>query len=582
MLTTYCTTLAMLLPVGSTPSISDYILFDYRDSISGTANLQAYHTWLIDWCASHPPPRLVLYVSSPCSPLAGAFGEFYDPTASKDDTATAVNFVDFLVDLKAAVPSVDVECFISNGSYPDNSATSPCWSATTTTKPTLPLPTDWSGLPLFLDWMDAIVSNPDLSSAAPVGMAMDPEFEGAIPSNLCTAAQGSTVIYQQLIDYIDAWRVLNGHQSIRSGMTFQVDTATFSVINVSDWPLTTEMTGMLPSTSPELDCQLNGAAYPPWRTSSDTAPLLDTVYMQVYVGSLCSGGTISTASTFWRWQNEHGCQVGVTPVPRTPAEAAESLYLNMVQKAGSPGPGTIKVVDAGLRDDGSYLSFTGTNTLFGDWAQYSRVRCTKPDGSTLPSVAQWKLKGIDSDTTATGYGMHESTDGASLPYTYTELLFNWQSPAVSTALTNRVVFMFSAEKEPWYPFFGWWTLQNFLQFTADFAGWVDGSDADHAIYLDAAGAPLSMPMPFCLYSLKQACDSWGIGTYPGSSSNGTACAANLAGTSTVGMESLLLMLTGWGTPMADIDGSNDSSAADIHLLLSVWGQSCESPDLSCP
>ena len=59
---------------------SGRVIWDYRDSAPAKVSLIDHHTWLLDYCRSQAPARLVLYVTTPAIPSHG-YCDFYDPIA---------------------------------------------------------------------------------------------------------------------------------------------------------------------------------------------------------------------------------------------------------------------------------------------------------------------------------------------------------------------------------------------------------------------------------------------------------------------------------------------------------------------
>ena len=547
-------------------SISDVALWDYRDTAPSEVTLPNYHAWLLQWCKDNPPTRLVLYVSSPC--VGDSFASFYDPTAAPTSGSIPTTFVDFLADLATASPTVEVELMMDRSAFPEGGASTPCWSGVASSHPSLPLPTAWSNLPLALDWVGDLLANPALASGPLRGITLDPELGTSTPGSTCVAIgnHATSISYQQVIDWVDAWKYANGHTTFRAGMTFEVDSPTFTKLNVSDFPMSSELAGLVAAGSPELTCRLSSGT-PNWRPGT-TAPLLQTAYMQVYVA--CGSGPqgITQAGSFWRWQTEDGCETGAAPTPRSATEAADALRLNMTQSPGSLGPGTLMAAAAG-----GTVTWTGVDTLFTEWPEYTRVAAVQSDGSTIPSAAEggkWTFQTATSDTAATGYGPQVGTSGAQLPYRYSELLMNWQVPYITSAMTQRVWPMFSAEKDTLLPFFGYWTEQEFLAFLDAFAAATDGSDADHAIYMSDASTPLAAPPNWGLYDLRQICDSWGVATYPSSSSGQCPGDYNFSGS--VDVTDLLHLLQYWGTSGADLNSDGQTNAVDLGTLLGNFGE----------
>ena len=552
-------TLSPIHAAWAATTLEDVAMWDYRGTSPGSVTLSAYHGWLASYCSTTPPNRLVLYVSSPC--LDTEFGTFYDPNALPSGDGDPTTFVDFLVSLHGVAPNVEVEVLLDRSSFPASGASAPCWSGGTATQhPTLPLPTEWTNLPLAMDWLGALASNAGVPAGVLAGVTIDPEVSGTNAPGSSCAAPGSHAVsmsYQQVADWVDAWKHLNGHTDLRQGMTFEVDSANMARLNVATFPLETSLQSVLASGSPELDCRLDGSGYPSWR-SGDSTPILQSCYLQVYV--VCGEdhqGQILQAASFWRWQTEGGCDASVTASPRTAADAADSLVLNMTQQAGSPGPGTVEVATG--------VQVSGVGTRFLDWAPYTRLSATKADGTVLPTSGQWKIDTLTSDTVASGYGSSETTGGAQLPYHYSELVMNWHYPYVTADMAGRIWPMFSVNKTTLAPFFG---------FLFAFAAAADGSSYAQSVYSADGTTGVPLPPNWGVYDLQLACDNWGIGDYPSSNSVSDACAVDLDANGYVEIGDLLLLLEWWGTPAADLNGSGVSDADDVLMLLSVWGETC--------
>ena len=592
--------LAATTAVSAGTTLSDVVMWDYRETAPSHTPLSDYHAWLLTWIAANPPPRLVLYVTSPC--IGPPYSTFYDPTASPTTDAKPANFVDFLADLHQANPTVEIEVLVDRSSFPASGASTPCWGQPASTHPHLFLPSEWDALPLIMDWFGELLSNTAISAGPIAGITFDPEVSATnIPGNSCevgaccigqsctlttyagcsgdwygegTDCTGTTcnsppipdphhavaISYQQVIDWVDAWKYSNGCEDKRTGMAFEVDSTNMTRVNVSGFPLSSSLQSVLAATSPELHCQLTTGGFPEWRPSTPQS-LLQSAYLEVYVD--CARQThppqILQASSFWRWQSEHGCDDSQTPVARTPAEAATSLQLTMTQQAGSPGPGTLEVSTSG-----QVVTFGGIGTRFLDWADYTRVTAIGTSGSPVPPTGQWTFTSAASNTAATGHGSAAETSGQHLDYLYTELVMNWMYPYVNSGMASRIYPMFSARAEKVQPFFGVWTDTEFLAFLDAFAAATDGSDLAHAIYTNNGTTPVASPANWAMYDLRLVCDNWGLHDYPGSASYAAACAADLDGDGLVGILDLLQLLEDWGT----------TDASDLQSLISVWQMPC--------
>lgn len=572
--------------VSAQTTIHDLVMWDYRGTSPSHKPLPDYHEWLLEYCKTNTPERLVLYVSSPC--IDTDFETFYDPEATASTATPPPDFISFLDQLKkqSETSNLDVEILFDRSSFPMTGPSAACWTGSASSQPSLPLPPQWSGLALGLDWYGDVLANASLAANPIVGLTIDPEVDN---SNHTTAIPGSTcvepvpdkyrvqTIYQQLIDYVDNWRVLNGHQAKTSGMALEVDSSSFAKINASDFPMSAELMGLVNvNASFELNnCRLSNG-YPSWRPNVPS-PLLDRVYLEVYVA--CSRDrqtqTIYQAGSFWRWQNDNGCEDGHVSSSRSPASAAEALRLNMTQLPGSPGPGQLAAKETSATPN--HIEFEGTDTMFLNWEDYTRVCAVNANGSTTPSAAfggAWKFRVSpqNTNTSAFGYGPHLDTAGQSLPYRYSELVMDWRSPKITSEMASRICLVFSAERNVLLPFFGYWDLADFYSFIDALKVQTDGSDADHSIYQDMNGNPLAAAPNWGIYDLQTALTAWpSLGSYPAAELD---CLGDINLDRRVDLDDILLMIHLWGMAGGDANGDDQTDVEDLLVILANFDQEC--------
>ena len=176
--------LAATTAVSAGTTLSDVVMWDYRETAPSHTPLSDYHAWLLTWIAANPPPRLVLYVTSPC--IGPPYSTFYDPTASPTTDAKPANFDDFLADLHQANPTEEIEVLVDRSSFPASGASTPCWGQPASTHPHLFLPSEWDALPLIMDWFGELLSNTAISAGPIAGITFDPEVSATnIPGNSC-------------------------------------------------------------------------------------------------------------------------------------------------------------------------------------------------------------------------------------------------------------------------------------------------------------------------------------------------------------------------------------------------------------
>ena len=566
-------------------TIHDLVMWDYRNTSPSHTPLPDYHEWLLGYCKINTPERLVLYVSSPC--IDTDFGTFYDPDATASAATPPPNFISFLDQLKkqSETSSLDVEILFDRSSFPMTGPSTACWTGSASSHPSLPLPPQWSGLALGLDWYGDVLGNASLVANPISGLTIDPELNKnathpGVPGATCIAVPDKYRVqtsYQQLIDYVDNWRVLNGHQGKTSGMALEVDSSGFAKINASDFPMSTELMELVnANASFELNhCRLSNQ-YPAWRPNV-ASPLLDRVYLEVYVGCDRNKHTqaIYQASSFWRWQSSDGCDDGQVPTPRSPASAAEALRLNMTQLPGSPGPGQLVAKETSATPN--HIKFTGTDTMFLNWADYTRVCAVNTNGSTIPTAAfggAWKFRvsAQNTNTSAFGSGPHVDTAGQSLPYRYSELVMDWKYPKMTAAMASRICLVFSAEKNVLLPFFGYWDLSEFYAFIDEFQLQTNASDADHSIYQAMNGDPLAAPPNWGIYDLQTAVTAWPVlGVYPTAELD---CRGDINLDRRVDLDDLLLLVHLWGMVGGDANDDDQTDVEDLLIILANFNQVC--------
>ena len=87
--------------VSAQTTIHDLVMWDYRGTSPSHKPLPDYHEWLLEYCKTNTPERLVLYVSSPC--IDTDFETFYDPEAT---ASTAMRTGSTICDVYCSVLSV--------------------------------------------------------------------------------------------------------------------------------------------------------------------------------------------------------------------------------------------------------------------------------------------------------------------------------------------------------------------------------------------------------------------------------------------------------------------------------------------
>lgn len=608
------------------------VIWDYREH--GATTLSAYHHWLVGYCQSHPPKRLVLYVTDPTQDAQ--FCPFYDPTAAPDTTATSMNLAGFITclhDLNTQ-PPIEVEMMIDRESFHATAPVGTCggWtraagdaSVGSITPPALAA--DWVGLPYAMEWYKDLLANTAVVQAGLVkGITLDPEFHA--PQGQLSGERA----YLASMIWMDMFFVANQITDQRVGITVGVDAHTFAKVLVSDYPFYTE--SEYPSASPldishvfwkckegcstpdsslcQYACDLytyiqsNGGAAPSGELNyrpGTTDPLVDSVYMQVYYG--CDMQTSPIGLGYWQWMCKDGCS-STTPSPRdaiapwttVPQTSANLLAGGLLREPNLPGPANALVTataNATLKDPDDCAGpaggavLVGTNTDFRLWPDQGRVQLVGPNGpvpgsewkifypwsSPLPPEACGELWPQTDETHISVCGPRVS-EQTPLPYKITELVMFYPVPGVTDAMASRFWFMFSAEKDENLPMFGYWNWADFNTFLSEFDTLATGSKMPFAD-IQTPQQPIPFPSQYAIYDLKHACTNWGTDFWSGpvhpASDLVPECAGDFDGSGAVDGGDLGALLAAWDSVDLTIDLTGDHmvGGADLGMLLSLWG-----------
>ena len=583
---TMCTTTA-----AAGTSLNDFVLWDYRDGAPvavgnpDTVSLPDYHQWLLTYLQSHPPPRLVLYVTDPCHPDPdGSKGwkDFYDPTAGETTATGDLTFIGFLKQANALVS--DVSVFISWASFPPANPANrddppdpmnACWGGSPSGEHMEPswLPAQFERLPNAMGWLEALMSNATLSGSNPVqSFCLDPEGSGGTPA------------YLQLLLWLDKYQSTIASAAVQAldiemTLGFEAHTVTKVLVAelpapvgaaVSNWPadLWTVAQDNTDLSSYATLLSAN-AGQLPWRTT--TKPLLQRAALQVYSACIDPRTPGESTSAFWRWMtsnNDCACGPGSTYTLRPATDIAASLVNVMQRVPDACGDGTIAAVA-----NGSGADLTGTGSFMPYMEGYSRLMLETSSGGTIPATGEWKyVEGTPPQADAmTVTGPSEGSGGQSLNYRFTEISIDFRAPPMTVQSPDRITLLFSVEKTDLYPFFGWGNATSFYAFIDAFHAGTQATDPASTVYEGQSGG---LPVPvtaFGLYDLKQLCDNWGIAHYAGV--GGSQCMGDLDESGAVGSADLLLLLDDWGTsaPAADLDGNGMVDVLDLIALLRAWG-----------
>jgi len=563
-----------------TPNLDGLVMWDYREG-SSCANsplgLSGYHDWLLTYLARNSPSRLVLYVTDPQQ--TSEDGIFYDPTAAP--TTSPLNFVGFLKAVAALPKHPDIEVIIDRSSYlaPGGCAVvcQPVagWQPPLTNPPAcIKLPESWQKLPLALSWFTTLCNNSEVAAAGVLkGITIDPELTHS-PS----CGDTGSIAYQNIVCWLDwAKRQSTLTQSLRIGLTVEVDAHTFAKLNTMTFPAPVGMSGVMncSGVSPDTLCGMLVNGFPSWRAadSHQADPLLDSVYMQAYVA--CATGTTPSNSAYYRWMAQNGC-TGVTPTPVDATTSAAMFGKSLIGIPYAPGTGTITITATNPATQNQFgsneMNLNGVGTDFTLLEEFTRI--STPTGTDV-----WKLEGTSSASTSNPatasaglvYGSQAILQTPS-PWVFTELPMNWQVPPVSVESPQRIFFLFSAEHTQALPFMGYWTLENFQNFFSQASSNLNTS-SQMSIYQTDSGAGIGVPKTnYGIYSLKQACNAWpSLGAYPGGEcAVSTTMQGDFDGNGRVDHADLVMLLMMLGTPEGDLDGDGDTTFGDLSLLLLLF------------
>ena len=565
---------------------SSRLIWDYRDTAPSKVSLVDYHVWLLDYCRSQTPERLVLYVSSP-QIADQTFCDFYDPTAASRTGATDLNLVGFLATMstESDLQGIEVELLADSSSFnPANDTPCGGWTPNpaaptvgSITAPTLPsrgwgpctgCAADRTAMGLLLDWFGTLAAQPDVAGGSLKGLVIDPES---------SRNPGGNDFYVQLAIWMDMSRTATASmRNMRLGLTVGVESHTFGKLVNTDFPVPASYNATsYPATYLGSDRRLT-------YRSSDASPLVDSVYLQVYDECIVKSGRLLPGS-FYQWMCSGGADSGIAPTPIAPVApwstgaetAANILAATLRRRPEQPGPGTITATaDAGVPNpvggNPGGADLVGSGTRFTLWPPFARMQLV--DGATrIPgSPASWNLmNAATSDISAQVNGLQAS--GGPFPYRYTELSIDYGAPTVVADQVDRFWFLFSAEKTTDTPFFGYWDYADFESFLTEFDATT--RTAGNAPFVSASGGAILKPLQVGIYSLFEASRSWGADFYGTPYPKSTFLRGDLDEDGRVGGRDVGRILSMWGTGdlLADLNRDGLVDELDLESLFRSWG-----------
>ena len=619
------------------PAVGEFVMWDYRDVGDSGTTLSEYHWWLSQTWLAEPgnrPERFILYVTSPSD--GTEYDVFYKPSASiiQNPTTDNLNFVTFLKqisDLNASagpgVNAIQIEVMVDSSSFA-SATVSQCSASDFNCNGPFALPAGYfSEAPCLMDWLSTLTQTLNDQNLMPVlgGLTIDPEHK-------LNSSLSSKLNYMSLALWIDHYVNASSNQlleGLRYAMTFGVTSKNLGSYMTARFPMTAASwtNGLYTVASGDTAGQLllnnldSGTKNLCWRPT-ETAPLLDTVYMQVYAG--CSD---INSGNIWQWMNTvdgatGNCGIkGSVYTPRAPADAAKRLGQLLRRTPQTEGPGTVSIAqDPGAGNETKVIiSFDGAATVKSRGTESAQVTdvpiwqvlassthlssgvfgqpLVPPNIDCNPGVGWTLIAPASSGGTVTGTGHRLGATLTDAAYLFTETPIYYPFPGVQdAAMAGRFVFLFSAEVaefENCYgnPFFGHWTFSEFSAFATEL---IAETNARPFFGQGDPANPCAHPLTqsqLGIFDLRFACAKWGLDSYPGYSSGkpalcppppgGTSCCPytsfDVDSDGVVGGVELATLLSEWGSCPSDTECWGDFNqdglvdAADLQMLFGFWG-----------
>lgn len=457
-------------------SSQNFTLWDIDEDSPKCNSFQDHYTSLVAFVKANNIRRVVVY---PKDPDANPF--FVLTSQSISNPKTFAYYVKQLVDL-----GCEVEIQFDYSNFAASQPFSPIYSYNSE-----PLPSTnfyFSNLPQKMNWVAGIMKLiPQVR-----GITIDPEDDNN--------PQGNTG-YQLIINYMDMYRYdpNNNISNLKTGMTFGINVRNFTFANTTtftyDNTQPTFYQYLVPSCYTAGLQRYPGIPYtdtsvkPPvtypnedvssWRPSPiSTAPLLDTVYIQVYEDDMPYIFSLSN----------------------DPQLAGLALIDAMNQIPYVPAQGLITTT-------------TNSTAVVGKGTNFTKAMEGLSIGVGSVAAGNVTTLGIiNTVTDATHLTLNGPTTTAvsNKPFLQTEIVMKWPFPYTSTTTANRIYLMFSVETVPedGHSFFGTWTLNQFMTFVKTFytqgqtQGIYQSPPQGNTDYCDTVNNPSIIPLPnnFAIYT----------------------------------------------------------------------------------
>ena len=407
-----------------------FMIWDYLvDVPSGDSTKYAAHfNTLKQMVVNREMGRAIIFIRDP------SHNEYFE----YDNTAQE-SFITAMNDLYNTMQSINPNFYISV--FFEDDIDSGDWqtNAPAGTAPTVnPLPTGYfPNLKAKLDWAKAVIAAvPGIKE-----VAFDPDdVKGQTPR-------------QQIYNYADEYKYLNGMQDIKLGSTVGVEESKETYTNIYPAPVPTVFThsisaGTYPKVTP--------AGNPSWR-SSNSDSILQSVYIQVYSrGTANSGGSLFPAMF----------KAGASSGNGHDGLAAATIFNQLLRDYPYlTGVGKI------TWDQATDLTLTGTGTNFLTWVGLPIIHAFDSRIGKVNKIGE-VASVPTTNTTATMGTLPVGSSGNNEAFTRTEIGTAWDTPQqsdvtdLSQDMLDKVYWMFSVNYQPskYLEFFGNWQLHEFMLF----------------------------------------------------------------------------------------------------------------------
>lgn len=316
----------------------------------------------------------------------------------------------------------------------------------------------------WVAWINELYATEEKGIPLISGITLDPRGMGS-----------EITYYQNLVNAFDQFRFQNEKQetesnwaanhslfSLRLGMLLPLDMKDFALANLSPFPLSAHLrvkkkVGEIGITLPkEFPSKSPHFPLPPWRSSTQTDPLLDTVYLQLGDPRL-----VSHIYQNYEILPNPDQQSNHWPIVRL-VDSLEKCF------RGIPfvkGPGNITNLKGTSEIKGAYTFFlTGSSQGEGQFAPNQVIEIRPPH---VPKVISRTVQGLpQSNKTLTISSTFSTTLSLkNVEYWLSPIPCNWSQPKLSSFVIGGIYFVVNTDYQATSDcYFGNWESLNFLNF----------------------------------------------------------------------------------------------------------------------